>query len=343
MVFLRTSLLAALCAAAVCASVSGQATPSAPAPYSQFALPDLGGELRYALTASESLVSGYNGESGSGVNSYTNLSGDLAYVSRSTTHRFSTVYTGGYLFGNSEFPSSFYQSLTLSQDFRTRNWDVLIGDTVSYLPQTPVGSLSGIPGAGDQGIAPVVINATPTLGILTTYATRVANTVSGTVTRNLTASTTLSFSGADSIQRYTGSTTGFQGIDNDQETASATLQHRLSERTSVGGAYSFTNSSFSTSSLLGPGNYGYQTHSAQVLVTREVTPRLSLVASVGPQWTVPGSDGGLTNGSSTDVAATAAINYAAPRYNAALNYTRGVNNGNGVVIGSRLDSVVGNI
>ena len=95
MVFLRTSLLAALCAAAVCASVSGQATPSAPAPYSQFALPDLGGELRYALTASESLVSGYNGESGSGVNSYTNLSGDLAYVSRSTTPRFSTVYTGG--------------------------------------------------------------------------------------------------------------------------------------------------------------------------------------------------------------------------------------------------------
>ncbi|WP_419805738.1 hypothetical protein [Terriglobus sp.] len=337
--------MVALSAAAVCATLSGQAAPTAtaPAPYSQFALPGVGGELRYALTASESLVSGYNGNSGSGVNAYTNVSGDLAYLSRNPLHQFSAVYAGGYLFGNSTFPSNFYQSLTLSQNFRTRSWNFLVGDSVSYLPQTPVGSLSGIPGAGDQGLAPVVINSTPTLGILTTYATRIGNVVSGTVSRDLTASTSFSLSGADSIQRYTGSSTGFQGIDNDQQSASASLQHRINERTSAGGSYSFTNSTFQSSVLLGPGSYGYQTHSAQVSFTREITPQLNVVASVGPQWTVSGSNAGLTRGSAVNVAATAALSYQARRYNAGLNYSRGVNNGNGVVIGSRLDSVVGNI
>ena len=69
MTFLRTSFAAALCAAAATAVSYAQATPaaSAPAPYSQFALPDVGGSLRYALSASESVLTGYNGNSGSGV------------------------------------------------------------------------------------------------------------------------------------------------------------------------------------------------------------------------------------------------------------------------------------
>lgn len=345
MVFVRTSFFAALCAAAACGTACGQAAPtaSAPAPYSQFALPDVGGELRYALTASESLVSGYNGNTGSGVNSYTNLSGDLAYISHNPNHQFSAVYAGGYLFGNSSFPSNYYQSLTLSQGFRTRNWNFIFGDSVSYLPQTPVGSLSGIPGAGDQGLSAVVINSEPTLGILTTYATRVSNTVSGTATRNLTASTSLSLSGSDSIQRYTGTSTGFEGVDNDQQAASAGLQHRINERTSVGGVYSFSNSTFSSRSILGAGNFGFQSHSAQVTYSRELTPQLNLTASVGPQWAVPGSDSGVITKSSVNMAATGSLNYQARQYNAGLNYTRGINNGNGVVIGSRVDSVVGNI
>ena len=345
MVFLRTSMLAVLCTATVCATVRGQATPTAaaPTPYGQFALPDVGGELRYALTASESFLSGYNGNTGGGVNSYTNLSGDLAYLSRNPTHQFSAVYAGGYLIGGSTFPSYFYQTLTLSQGYRTKNWNFLVGDSVSYVPQTPIGSLSGIPGAGDQGLAPVVISSAPTLNILTTYATRVSNLASGTVSREFTPSTGLSVSGSDSIQRYTGSSTGFQGIDNDQQTASAALQHRVNERTSLGGQYSFTNSTFSSSPLFGAGTHGFQTHSAQVLFTREVTPQLTFVAAAGPQWINSGSYGGVTTGSSVSVAATASLAYQARRYSAGLSYVRGVNNGNGVVVGSRQDSVIGNL
>ncbi|GAA3756930.1 hypothetical protein [Terriglobus aquaticus] len=345
MAFRRTPFFFSLCAAAVCATAHGQATPtaSAPAPYSQFALPDIGGELRYALTASESLVSGYNGSTGQGVSSFTSLGGDLAYLSANPRHQFSAVYAGGYSFGESSFPSYYYQSLTLSQGLQKKHWNFLIGDSISYLPQTPVGSLSGVPGVGDQGLPPVVITSVPTLGVLTTYGTRVSNTVSGTASRILTASTSLGVSGNYSIQRYTGSTVGGSGLDNDQESANASLQHRLNERMSVGALYSFGNSTFPGSSLFGPANYGFQTHTAQGTISRVLSPRLSLSASVGPQWTVRSGDVSIVTQTSTSVSATASLSYQATKYNASLNYTRGTNNGNGVVLGSEQDSVVGNI
>lgn len=345
MVFVRTSLFTALCVAAVCGTAYGQATPtaSAPAPYSQFALPDIGGELRYALTVSESLVSGYNGNVGNGVSSYTSLGGDVAYLSANPRHQFSAVYAGGYTFGTSAFPSNYYQSLSLSQGLLTKNWSFLVSDTISYLPQTPIGSLSGIPGAGDQGLPPVVVSSVPTLGILTTYGTRIGNSLSGTASRVLTASTSFALTGNYSIQRYTGSTVIGQGLDNDQKGASASVQHRLSERTSVGGVYSFSTSSYAGGSVLGPANYSFQTHALQGTYSRVLTPRLNLSASAGPQWLVSSGDGSVVNRNSTNVAASASVGYQAERYSASLSYSRGINNGNGVVLGSRSDSVVGNI
>jgi hypothetical protein len=46
---------------------------------------------------------------------------------------------------------------------------------------------------------------------------------------------------------------------------------------------------------------------------------------------------------STNVTATASLAYQATRYNASINYSRGTNNGNGVVVGSEQDSVTANI
>ncbi len=338
------SAFVTVCVAATCAVVHAQANPAAtaPDPYSAFALPTVGGSLRYSLTASETVLTGYNGTSGSGANTYTSLSGNVAYLSSSQRHPFSVVYAGGYLIGTSTFPSYAYQSLSLSQELHTRDWDFIVGDAVSYLPQTPIGSLSGIPGAGDLTLPAIQINTTPGLDILTTYASRVSNVVSGSATRRFTASTSLSLTGADSIERYTGTSTGFQGIDNDSQTGGATLQHRLDERTSIGGGYQFSNSSFRSSSL-GPGTFGFQTHSAQVFVNRQLTRSLNFSAGAGPQWAVDGSNGGLTSGTSLSVAANVSLIYQAKHYNSSLNYVRGISNGNGVTVGARQDSVVANI
>ena len=346
MVFLRTSFIAMLCVAAVGATAEGQATPTATAsaPYSPFALPTIGGELRYALTASESIVGGYNGTGGNkGVSAYTNFSGDLAYLSHNPNHQFSAVYAGGYLVGNGSFPSYFYQSLSLSQGYHTKNYNFLVADTINYLPQTPIGSLSGIPGAGDQGIPPVVVSSSPSLGILTTYATRVSNNLSGTVSRNLTVGTSLSLTGSDTIERYTGTSTGFQGINNNSQSGSGTVQHRINERMSVGGQYIYTHSNFSSGLLATMNGNGFHTQSALGIFNRELSPRLNLALAAGPQWVQSGSNLGIVRGTSTNVTASASLGYQARSYNASLSYNRGINNGNGVVFGSRQDSVIGNI
>lgn len=333
-----------LCVATTCATAYGQANPTAtaPDPYSAFALPTVGGSLRYSVTASETVLTGYNGTSGGGANTYTNLSGNVAYLSSSQRHPFSVVYAGGYLIGNSSFPSYAYQSLSLSQELHTRDWDFILGDSVNYLPQTPIGSLSGIPGSGDLSLPAVQINTDPGLGILTTYADRVANVVSGSATRRFTASTSMSLTATDSIQRYIGTSTGFQGIDNDQQTGGATLQHRLDERTSIGGGYQFSNSSF-RASYLGPNTFGFQTHSAQIFVNRQLSRSLTLAAGAGPQWAVEGSNGGVTTGTSVSVAANVGLTYQARRFSSSLSYVRGISNGNGVTVGARQDSVVANI
>src|ERR1700760_1051342 len=97
-----TATAALLLSAAWAPSLFAQATAAAtaPAPYSGFSLPDVAGTLRYSLTASESVVLGYNGQANTGASAYTNLSGNIAYLSSSVQHPFSAVYTGGYLGGD---------------------------------------------------------------------------------------------------------------------------------------------------------------------------------------------------------------------------------------------------
>ncbi len=160
-----------------------QAVPAAtaPAPYQGFGVPDLRGNLTYALSASESVTTGYNG--GNGTATSTNLSGDAAYLSRSETHPFSAAYSGGFLGSTSgPQPSTTFQNLSLSQVFRQKKWNFIVGDTVSYLPQSPTVGLSGIPGLGDLAIDPVQIGQGFGSGILSNYANWVSTFISATAT-----------------------------------------------------------------------------------------------------------------------------------------------------------------
>ncbi len=339
----RTILFTALVGAATAVSAHGQAAPTAtaPDPYGGFAIPTVNGSLRYSLTASETVLTGYNGATGNGARTYTSLGGNLAYLSKSKRRPFSAVYSGGYLIGGSTFPSYPYQSLALSQALPFGKWSFTVADVVDYTPQTPIGSLSGIPGIGDLSVTPVPVVPSIGLGILTTYATRIGNTVSGAASRQLTGATSLGFSGTYSIQRYTGTSTGFQGINNDSKSVGASLQHRLNARSSVGAAYNYISSGFQ-SGLLGTGTHGFQSHSVLGTYSRQLTRRLFVTAGAGPQW-VPGGTGATTQATSVSIAANAGLAYTVRQYSANLSYVRGVSNGNGVVIGSQTDAVSGSL
>lgn len=332
--FARTAL-GVLTAVAGISQVCAQALPAAtaPTPYEGFALPSVGGTLRYSLSASESVIFGYNGQPGTGANAYTNVSGNLAYLSRSETHPFSAVYSGGYLFGNSNEPSYPYQDLALSQAFHAKSWDFVVADAVDYLPQTPITGLSGIPGVGDLGLPPVEVGPTTGIGILTNYSSRVNNTVSGTASRKLTASTSVSGTGSYSIQRYTDDSP--LAINNDSVSGSGTLNHRIDALSSGGASYSYSTSSLT----LGETTFGYETQSFTGNYSRQLSRQVSMNVSAGPQRVANSGATTLLSAPSWNVTASAGLSYAGQIYNSALTYARGVNNGNGVVVGSRYDTV----
>lgn len=330
----KSALLAACCLSP--ALVAGQALPTAPLPSTGFGLPQLNGEVSYAITASQTFQLGYNGVSGSNVAS-TNISGDVAYLSRNETHPFSLIYSGGFLGSESaQYPNSTFQNLAVSQVLRYRRNTVVFADTVSYLPQSPITGLSGIPGVGDLGVNPVQAGTYFTgPGILTQFQKRVSNYVSGSEIYDLSGKTSLHGTGSYGILRFLGdgplgsnggTTTSF---DSDQFGGSGGFTHQIDRRNSYGASYVYSRFTykdqpytFSSSSILGE-------------YTHHFTPNLVFNGSVGPQI----NSSSLFTNTATSVATLLSLTYAAQRSSYALSFSRGSNNGSGVVQGALSNSV----
>jgi hypothetical protein len=319
-------VLTSACMAATC---SAQDQPPVLPTSMGFSLPTISGQVSYAITASQTYTTGYNGQDAN-VNS-TNISGNIAYLSSSETHPFGMIYSGGFLGSESAaLPSSTFQNLSLSQLYHGKRDNFVIADTVSYLPQSPISGLSGVAGVGDLGIGPVQIGGYQGPGILTQYSRRVSNDVSASDTHNITGKTSLSVTGFYSIGRflYTDSLP-YNTYDTNEEGATVGVLHRLSARDSFGVNYTYTHFSFVGQS------YSFDTHGANVEYIHRFSPRLIFDGSAGPQWNL--SD--IYSSTPLNAAVTASLVYTAERSTFSVGYTRGASTGFGVVQGSLTDTV----
>ena len=213
---LRTAGLLLLAPSAIITTALAQALPAAEVtPISTgFALPRAAGSLQYAVSAAESLTWGYYGNSGPA--SGTLLTGDLAYLSGAKKDTFSLVFSGGHSWTTSSEPAYTFMNLALSQVIDAGRWSFVVADSVNYLPETPATGLSGIPGAGDLGVAPVQIGVDTGQGVLTDYSTRVDNSSTAGLSRGITAKTSISASGTYTMLRFVNDPMGV-GLDSDQE------------------------------------------------------------------------------------------------------------------------------
>ena len=325
--------LALICFAAPafsCAFAHAQSIPAGigSAPNIGFQLPQLSGSFNYSLNASELVSTGFFGNSGTDLT--TSLSGDLAYLSRSTTHPFSAIYTGGVLLANSNQPNTFYQGLSLSQVINTKNWNFQVQDSVSYLPESPVSGLSGVPGVGDLGIDPVPIGPDAGVGILTQYGPRVSNTITGGASRVITGHISAQANGYDNIQHFIGDNS-YQALDNSSEGGSAGVTYHFGARDYLTANYNYSH--FNIADTL----YSFTTQGATVAYTRQWNQRFSTSAYVGPQR-ISDSDSSLGQ-PSTEIAVGASASYAGRLAFYTLAYSRGVNNGSGVIPGSFSNNV----
>ena len=294
-----------------------------------FELPKLSGSFNYALNAAELISTGFYSSQGTQYN--TDLSGEATYLSSSTVHPFSAIYSGGVLLANSGEPTTTFQSLSLTQNFMTKHWNFGVADTVSYLPESPVTGLSGIPGVGDLGITPAPLGPDAGIGILTTYGPRVSNTVTGSVSRTINRHLSAQASAYQVIQRFIGDNAS-DAVDNSGEGGTGGFTYRLDARNSFPVNYSYSQFSYTGTA------YSLTTQSGTVGYTRQWTRRFNTSVYAGPQR-ITNSDPAFGQ-PSTQIVAGASATYDARRTFYSLTYNRGVNNGSGVIAGSFSDNVI---
>ncbi len=311
----------------------GQAAPTAvPSQRTGMGLniPWLNGGLQYGLNASQLFQTGYYG---GGWSKQASVSGDVAFSTKSETGPFSLVYTGGVQIPEeSNISTNYFQSLALAQSVLLKSWTLSGTDVVSYLPQSPTVGLSGIPGTGDLGLAPVGIGGEPAQDVLTTNSTRVSNTVSGSVGRRLSGRDSISGSASYGLLHFFGDT----GIDNTQISASAGMSHQFDARTSanIGASYSIFRYDVA-------GHSSFTTRGVSAGAQRQVTRALGVFGSGGPQW-VNSSDQ-LAIPSRLTWGASLGATYLMPIFITQVSYSRGINAGSGVQTGSISDSVTGSL
>jgi hypothetical protein len=319
-----------------------QAVPTVESPMSSTLgpnLPSLDGILHYALSASEIVQYGYYGPSE--VSNSTDLTGDIAYTSKSTVRPFSLLFAGGVILANQsgQGTSSFW-NVSASQGYVTRHWVFSISDSFSFLPQSPTTGLSGIAGVGDQGAFPVQgPTSGPAGGILTTSGDRIGNGLSGTVERQIASNTSISGTGSWGVLHYLDNNAE-QGLDSTQVSGVVALNQRLDARSSAS-----LDAVYSTYYFTGPGSGpdepDFATRGINLSYQRVLSRSFSASISAGPQW-VSSSNSALIP-SALNLAVSAGLSYGHRNTHASVGYTRGVNNGSGVLPGALSDSVSGSI
>jgi hypothetical protein len=322
------------------ATTYAQAIPVATAsPISTgFSLPSLAGTLQYAVSASQSLASNYFGNTG--INSSTNLSGDLAFITNSPIYPFNAVFSGGRAWSSSGQSSYNFFNLAMTQGVHAKRWTFALTDSVNYLPGTASSGLSGVPGVGDLGVNPAQpgTSAAPSgQGVLTGFTSRVTNSSGLNISRPITGKTSFNVSGAYSLTRFLNNptNTGNPGIDSDSESASGGLSHRIDERNSLGGNFSYSHNTFSGTNF-GLPEPGFTSQSASLQYSHQFTRKFGFSASAGPQWNdsgIPGSTRALS------LFANVSATYSGQFSHATMSFSRSSNNGSGVVGGAISDSV----
>jgi hypothetical protein len=320
-----------------------QAVPTAESPLMSSSLgpnlPSLDGVVHYALSASEIVQYGYYGPGD--VSHSTDLTGDIAYTSKSSVRPFGLLFAGGVILANqSGQGTSTFWNISASQGYITRHWAFNISDSFSFLPQSPTTGLSGIAGVGDLGAFPISgPTSGPAGGILTTSGDRIGNALTGSVERQIAPNTSISGSGSWGILHYLDDNAE-QGLDSTQITGVVALNQRLDARSSASIDAVYSDYYF-TGPGSGPDDPGFTTRGINLSYQRVLSRSFSASVSAGPQWV--SSSNSLLIPSMLNVAVSASLSYGYRNTHASVNYSRGVNNGSGVLPGALSDGVSGTV
>ncbi|QNI36593.1 hypothetical protein [Edaphobacter albus] len=332
---------------ALTSQVFGQAAPTAtlapvaaPTPAGATAprLSWLDGTIHYAVNAAEIVQYGYYGAGNT--TSSTAISGVAGYSSLSQVHPTSLLFSGGVVFGQGGQGTTTYQNFAISQSLIKGLWVFNVADSFSFLPQSPVTGVAGVPGINNPGSTPIDgPSQGPAGGILTYTGNRISNMINGTVERRLTGRTSISGTGMWSVLHFIDKNAG---LDTSMLSGQVGLNHQINARNTA--SISALYSTFDTTNLLAiypPGfpnnDVTYQTKGINVSYQRLWTRALSTDISAGPMWIQTSAAQLIPD--RLNYSLSAGANYNRQLTNYSLRYMHGVNGGSGVQPGALSDAV----
>lgn len=244
---------------------------------------------------------------------------------------FTMNYAGGYnwTLSGPDYMSGQFHRMELTQDFNYRRWKVNMGDSASYLPQTPLTGFSGIPGIGEIIGLPNP-NPTQTQTILTLRTHIVDNEARVNLERTLSYATTAIVGGTSSELDFPDD----NGINTRVWTANGGLARRLSARTTIHGRYRFSQFEFPGTTV------AMHTTDALGGFQHRLTRKLSVSATGGPEWidstvlaVIPAQNTYILTGN---------VDYVQRFDRFGASYSHGTNGGAGYLLGGIYDNASGN-
>lgn len=201
-------------------------------------------------------------------------------VSQSRRNSFSAGYLGGgYIYNNSPGLSSSFHSAYLSDQILFKRLTLGLTDSFSYLPQSSFGfgSFGGLGGIGSFGGGLAGINPTfmPNQSVLISQAGMYNNTALLQAQYALTARTSVTVVGSYGILHAAHKQTGF--FSGNMAGGSASVEHSLSARDTVGVSYQYSTFRYSGTSN------SFNSNAINFNFGRKITGRLAMQLSGGPE------------------------------------------------------------
>jgi hypothetical protein len=266
-----------------------------------------------------------NSSTGSGIGGVSSLSWNLDLQRIRQRSETTVQYAGGRTFYlNQPGLNADGQQLGITELYQFRRVTLTLKDDVSYLPDVGF-AYTYLPTPIDTGL---ITGLTPAQSILTTFSSRVSNTVAGQLDFALGARTSITTSGSFGILRFPNAT----AVDSNQGTFQLGLNRSLDATDTVGLSYGVSTLSFHAPT----GDQSMLAHNLQVAYGRRITGRMALQLSGGPQ--IRDFRNAIYGASSTiSWTVTGSMSYQMRRAMLGLSYGHVLSGGSGVLIGADSD------
>jgi hypothetical protein len=276
------------------------------------------------------------GAAPNGWQAITNFGGHLSMQRMQANSSFSLNYSGGVQIdpSNSQL-DNFFNQFEVNQTIQFRRWTLSLDDVFGFYPESSFGFAgNGVPGWSLLGTTNLDPSLQANQTILTPYGKRISNTGLAQVQVELSARTSLTFTGSESLLQYFE--TGYS--NSNTYNFGGGYNYLLAPRDVIGFSYQFNDTQYSANGTL-PGISSIKANAMYFNYGHHISQRLAFQAGIGPQiitYTVPGN---TTSTNSVTWGTTGGLSYVRNQTTLSGSFFRGVSGGGGVLNGSITSTV----